>query len=41
MFVISGSVIGVADCSVLVGSDVFSDALNGLFDSIFRFKQSC
>jgi len=39
--VISGSVSGVADCSVLVGCDAFPDVAEGRIVSIFRVKQSC
>ena len=38
---ISGSVSGVADCSVLVGCDAVPDDLKGLVASIFSVKQSC
>jgi len=39
--VISGSVSGVADCSVLVGCDAVPDVLKGRVASICRLKQSC
>ena len=38
---ISGTVSGVADCSVLVGCDAVPDDSKGHFASIFRIKQSC
>jgi len=39
-YVISGSVSGVADGSVLVGRDAVLDASKGRVAFIFRFKQS-
>ena len=39
--VISGSVSGVVDCSVLVGCDGSRDASKGRVASNFRVKQSC
>ena len=39
--VISGSVSGVVDCSVLVGCDAVPDVSKGRAASIFRVKQSC
>ena len=38
---ISGSVSGVPDGSVLVGCDAVPGASKGRFASIFRVKQSC
>ena len=37
----SGSVSGVAGCSVLVGCDVVQEASKGLIASIFDVKQPC
>ena len=37
---ISGSVSGVVDCSVLVGCDAVLVASKGLVTSVFRVKQS-
>ena len=37
----SGSVSGVADCSVLVGCDGVPDASKGRVAFIFSVKQSC
>lgn len=39
--VISGSVSGVADCSVIVGCDAVPYASKGRVASNFRAKQSC
>ena len=38
---ISGSVSGVVDCSVLVGCDGFPDVSKGRVASIFSVKLSC
>ena len=38
---ISGSVSGVADCSVLLGCDAVPDVSKGPVASVFRDKQSC
>jgi hypothetical protein len=39
--VISGSVNGVEDCSVLVGCDAVPDVSKGHVASTFRVKQCC
>jgi len=39
--VISGSVSGIADGSVLVGFDAVPEDLKGRFAFIFRVKQAC
>ena len=39
--VISGSVSGVAECSVLVGCDAVLDVSKGRVASIFMVKESC
>jgi hypothetical protein len=39
--VISGSVSGVADCSILVGCDAVPDVSKGRVVSICRVKQTC